>query len=110
MNHEIPSPVLDVLRRKFNVLEHMNFLEFDHDFDRFKQRLNDCRKPQFDARDRIIVEHLDTDYYFDHCLVGVNFRNFFWGHPRNGHTLQLLHIVYQSLWYHARNRPIVCSY
>lgn len=74
---EMPSVVMELLHTRFTVLEHMRFLDFDHDFNRLRARLNQCRKPCYAPEDRIIVEHLDTDYYFDHCAVGVNLRNFF---------------------------------
>lgn len=77
MMTEIPDKVYSVLNYRFKILDHLSFLEFDHDFDKLKSRLESCRRDQFHHTDRIIIEHMDTDYYFDQCAVGINLRNFF---------------------------------
>jgi len=77
MTLEIPLEVLDVIRQKYNVQCHLSFLNFDFDFDILKSRLSQYKKSQSSDNDRIIIEHMDTDYYFPECSVGVNLRNFF---------------------------------
>ena len=77
MTLEIPLEVLDVIRQKYNVQCHLSFLNFDFDFDILKSRLSQYKKSQSSDNDRIIIEHLDTDYYFPECSVVVNLRNFF---------------------------------
>jgi len=77
MNLEIPPEVLDAIRQKYNVRCHLSFLDFDFDFDILKTRLNRYKESQSSDNDRIIIEHMDTDYYFSECSVGVNLRNFF---------------------------------
>lgn len=74
---EIPDPVLNLLKQKFNILAHTTFLEFDQNFDLLRNCFTDCFKAEFDPRDRIIIEHLDTDYYIPNCDLGINFRNLF---------------------------------
>jgi hypothetical protein len=74
---ELPTKIFDLLHQRYNVLDHISFLEFDFEFDILRSRLSKCTKDSFDNKDRIIVEHMDTDYYFDECCVGVNLRNFF---------------------------------
>jgi hypothetical protein len=77
MNLEIPPEVLNAIRQKYNVRCHLSFLDFDFNFDILKTRLNQYKESQSSDNDRIIVEHMDTDYYFSECSVGVNLRNFF---------------------------------
>ena len=77
MNLEIPPEVLDAIRQKYNVCCHLSFLDFDFDFDILKSRLSQYKELQSNDNDRIIIEHMDTDYYFPECSVGVNLRNFF---------------------------------
>jgi hypothetical protein len=77
MNLEIPPTVLDVIRQKYNICDHLSFLDFDFNFDVLKSRLSQLSKSPFNDNDRIVIEHMDTDYYFSECSVGVNLRNFF---------------------------------
>jgi hypothetical protein len=77
MNLEIPPTVLDVIRQKYNICDHLSFLDFDFNFDILKSRLSKLSKSSFNHNDRIVIEHMDTDYYFSECSVGVNLRNFF---------------------------------
>ena len=76
-NHEIPTKVLDLLKSKFNIVEHVSFVEFDHDFDILTSRFLALKKDVYSESDRIIVEHFDTDFYYPESTVGVNLRNFF---------------------------------
>lgn len=69
--------MLDVIRQKYNVQCHLSFLNFDFDFDILKSSLSQYKELQSGDNDRIIIEHMDTDYYFPECSVGVNLRNFF---------------------------------
>lgn len=75
--NELPEKVYKLLSKKYNVIDVISFLDFDHDFDYLISRLSALRKDHFDVNDRIVIEHLDTDYYFEHCTVGVNLLNFF---------------------------------
>lgn len=75
--HELPGKVLNLLKSKFNIIEHISFLEFDYDFDILKTKLSQVYKEHFDQSDKIIIEHLDTDFYYAESTVGVNLRNFF---------------------------------
>ena len=75
----ISQDISDLLHRKFNIIARWNFLEFDHDFKILRSYIDSIKKNEYDARDRIIVEHTDTDYYINvnGCPVGINLRNFF---------------------------------
>ena len=75
--HEIPTQVLELLKTKFNVIGHMSFLEFDYNFDILKNNLLSMHRENFDLKDKIIIEHLDTDFYYPESTVGINLRNFF---------------------------------
>jgi len=74
---ELPEKVHKLLNQKYNVIDVISFLEFDSNFDKLRSRLLELKKDVFDINDRIIIEHLDTDFYFEHCRVGVNLLNFF---------------------------------
>ena len=74
---EMPEKFYSLLSSKFNILDKINFVDFDKDFNVLYQRLEKCKKPSFDSNDRIIIEHQDTDFYFEYCSVGINLYNFF---------------------------------
>ena len=74
---EIPNKVLKVLRQRYHLLDHLSFLDFDHDFDILRRRLSRCSKANYKANEKILIEHLDTDFYLQECKVGINLRNFF---------------------------------
>lgn len=74
---ELPTKVYNLLSKKYNIIDVISFLDFDHDFDYLKSRLSALKKDHYDTYDRIIIEHLDTDYYFEHCTVGINLLNMF---------------------------------
>lgn len=84
---EIPQNVKLLLEKKFNIVDHLVFNQIDTDFDGLANYLNSKRKNKFEPNDRIIVEHMDTDFYFDQCSVGVNLLNFF-------NTIKDLHYPY----------------
>jgi hypothetical protein len=77
MKKEIPQSVLGYLNQRFTLVDHLSFLEFDFDFDILKNRLKTIYKDVYDQNDRILIEHMDTDYYFQGCNIGINLRNFF---------------------------------
>ena len=77
MPKEIPDPVFDLLCEKFIILDHLSFLEFDSDFETLRSRLSNCHKNVYGVTERILIEHMDTDYYFSESSVGINLRNFF---------------------------------
>lgn len=68
---------LKLLQKKFKILDTIEFKEFDHDFDVIKTFLEKNYKAEYLPEERILIEHMDTDYYFDECETGINFRNFF---------------------------------
>ena len=75
--HEIPDRVLELLKTKFNIIGHLSFLEFDSDFDILKNNLLSVHRKNFSIKDKIIIEHLDTDFYYPESTIGINLRNFF---------------------------------
>lgn len=74
---EIPQDILEYLQHKFSIKAHLSFLDFMHDFEILRIRLKPFSQPPVEDRTRIIIEHMDTDYYFNQCTVGVYLRNFF---------------------------------
>jgi hypothetical protein len=77
MKYEIPDKVYNLLEQHYQIIDHLSFLEFDHDFNLLKKRLAKIQNKELSPNDRIIIEHQDTDYYLEQCTVGINLRNFF---------------------------------
>lgn len=64
------------LEKKYNIVDVFNLSRYDYQFDQLKQRLQAVKKTQFEAKDRIVAVHFDTDYYIQN-RVGVNLTNLF---------------------------------
>ena len=60
----------------YNILDTIEFKEFDSDFDVLKDRLNQLKQEHYNVNDRVIIEHFDTDYY-DYKILhfGLNLYN-----------------------------------
>ena len=76
-NTKIPEPIKNTLEKKFKIIDTISFLDFDYDFSRLIDRLSKNRKKYYAHNEKILIVHVDTDYYFEQCTVGVNLRNFF---------------------------------
>ncbi len=63
---------------KFEILDIIEFKEFDYNFDILIKRLQKIKKEEYSINQKIIIEHFDTDYYDDNLLkFGLNLYNFF---------------------------------
>ena len=60
----------------YNILDTIEFKEFDYDFSVLKDRLSQLKQEHYNVNDKVIIEHFDTDYY-DHSILksGVNLYN-----------------------------------
>lgn len=66
----------DKLSSVYNILDTIEFKEFDYNFDVLKDRLIQIKREQYNVNDRIIIQHFDTDYYDDKILrFGLNLYN-----------------------------------
>lgn len=66
----------DKLSSVYNILDTIEFKEFDYNFDVLKDRLIQIKREQYNINDKIIIEHFDTDYYDDKILrFGLNLYN-----------------------------------
>lgn len=74
---ETPKNLLMVLHKKFNIIDHLAFLDFDKNYNALKDRLAAVKKFEYDSKDKILVEHFDTDFYFPEMPVGIAMKNFF---------------------------------
>jgi cell division transport system ATP-binding protein len=74
---EMPHGVKSLLEKKYNIIDHLIFIDFDNDFLKLSRYLRNIKKEKFDWHDRIIIEHMDTDFYFPGSTVGINLINFF---------------------------------
>ena len=62
---------------RYDVLGHIEFKNIDQDWCWFEQWLRDLHRPRFDSDQRIIIEHMDTDFYRSDLRFGMNLRNLF---------------------------------
>lgn len=66
-----------MLYEKYNIVGHLEFKQFDHNFLSLEEYLQNRKKETFSVRDRFIIEHIDTDYYVDGFPYGFNLYNLF---------------------------------
>jgi hypothetical protein len=74
---EIPQCVWQLLETKFNIVDHYAFVRLDHDMKNLISKLQSHGQRSFGEQDRIVVEHMDTDFYYEESTVGITVRNFF---------------------------------
>ena len=67
----------DVVYNKYRVVLHLEFKQFDQDFTILEEHLRTVKKQSFDPDERIIIEHVDTDYYFNEFAHGLGLYNLF---------------------------------
>lgn len=63
------------LHDRYHVLAHICSQDIDHDPIKLEQLLGELRKESFSSDDRIIIEHMDTDYYHPELKHGMFLRN-----------------------------------
>ena len=74
---EITKEYYRAISKKYNILGHINFLEFDNDFQILENYLGPLNKNYFSPNDRFLIEHMDTDYYVPEFKVGLKLYNLF---------------------------------
>jgi hypothetical protein len=67
----------DIIYNKYRVVLHLEFKQFDHDFAILEEQLRSIKKQSFAPNERIIIEHMDTDYYCDELACGLGLFNLF---------------------------------
>lgn len=75
MSFELNNNIKDYLYKKFNILHHTNFLNFDCDYQILLDDLEKIKKENFDIKDKIIIEHFDTEFYDRSLRIGLHTRN-----------------------------------
>jgi hypothetical protein len=73
---DVDPEYLAAFQQVYNIIDVFQFVEFDHDYTWLIQRLLSSNKKIYDAKDRIIVVHFDSDYYIRH-EIGLTLTNFF---------------------------------
>lgn len=66
----ILADIRNWLDQNFNVIDSMQLVTVDRNFDQLEQRLLANKKDQYGPRDIIVVNHFDTDYYDTRRLRG----------------------------------------
>lgn len=66
---------IDKLKSKFDILDIIEFKEFDTNFSILRQRLINIKKQEYQVNERIIIEHFDTDVYHKRLNYGLNLYN-----------------------------------
>jgi hypothetical protein len=75
MTVELHSLALEHLESKFNILLKLNDRQFDLDWNSLIKKLNQIKLDQFLPNDRILICHMDTDYYDPLLPVGTVVNN-----------------------------------
>lgn len=68
---ELHKAARNILHSKYNVLLEINCREFDLKLENLIDRLDQIKKDKFDANDRIVLIHMDTDYYDELLPYGL---------------------------------------
>jgi hypothetical protein len=77
-NYTLMTPrYREIIYAKYQVLDHIDFKWVDHDFSLLEQRLQQIKKDYFEPNARIIIEHMDADYYLDEFAYGLGLYNLF---------------------------------
>lgn len=63
MVRELYPEAIDIINKKFNVLLYMDCRHFDTNLEILSDRLDKIKKESYQHNDRILVVHMDTDYY-----------------------------------------------
>ncbi len=75
-NALITRKYYEKLKSIYNIIGHLHFKEFDHDFHILSDYLLSIANNKFGVTDRIIIEHIDTDFYMtNNNSVGINLYN-----------------------------------
>jgi hypothetical protein len=75
MHTEMTDEYRNAIYSKYNIVSHTSFLNFDQDILSLEDYLLKSKKDSFNHNDRIIVEHMDTDYYIPDFPYGVTLYN-----------------------------------
>jgi hypothetical protein len=73
--HPSHSWIIDKLDRKFNVVEYIDLLSVDTDFEMLKQELLLSRLDSYTKNDRYVIFDEDTHYYIDGCSYSLTWYN-----------------------------------
>ena len=65
----------NAIYKKYSIVGHFRIQDFDHDFKLFEKELGTLKKESFSSTERIIIEHLDTDYYHPDFPYGLGLYN-----------------------------------
>lgn len=68
---ELHPLALSLLNQKFNLLLQINARDFDFNWDLLSAQLDKIKKEKFNSNDRILICHMDTDYYDEIIPYGL---------------------------------------
>ena len=68
---ELQTEALDYIESKFNILLKLDVRSFDYNWDLLIKNLKKIKVNEFQPNDRILICHMDTDYYDPLLPVGV---------------------------------------
>lgn len=75
--HELTEKYKNALQSKYCVLDSFSLSNYDRDFESLEKHLADIVKSSYDPRDRIVIDHFDTDFYIDEFPYGLGLYNLF---------------------------------
>lgn len=78
VNETLMSPAYRrYVYQRYDVLGHIEFKSFDHDWVYFENWLRSFYRASFEVNQRIVIEHMDTDFYRSDVAYGLNISNLF---------------------------------
>lgn len=72
---ELHNQALSILNQKYNLLLKINVRDFDNNWELLSCKLDGIKKEEFLPNDRILIVHMDTDYYDDLLPYGLSIIN-----------------------------------
>lgn len=68
---ELDQYAFEIINKHYNVLFSIDCRNFDLDFQELSKNLHKIKKKVFSPIDRIVLVHMDTDYYDEQLLQGL---------------------------------------
>ena len=62
---------INTLREYINIVDILNVIEFDQNFNLLKDRLIQTKKEVYAPKDFYVIKHYDPQYYLPHCKYGL---------------------------------------
>lgn len=75
MNRQLDQDFVNLINKKFMVLDTIDLFFYDHNFDQLLARLNQNKKSYYRPNEKIVILHFDTEYYLYKECPGISVTN-----------------------------------